>query len=81
MTFTASYAYSLELLGVPNSTFFLVSKIIGGAIAPPLPLDLLLSILILRKGLLPPKNILISVAVSYLELTVSTIFQFYDEDV
>ena len=47
MTFTERYSCNPETLGVLNTTFFLVSRNIGGAIAPPLPLDLLLSILIL----------------------------------
>ena len=37
MTFTAHYDCSLKILGVLNATFFLISKIIGGAIAPPAP--------------------------------------------
>ena len=34
MTFVTRYSYNLEMLGVLNSTFFLISKNIGVAIAP-----------------------------------------------
>ena len=35
ITLAARYSWDLELLGVLNTTFFLISKNIGSAIAPP----------------------------------------------
>ena len=37
MTFMVCYSYILEILGVLNANFFLISRNIGGAIAPPAP--------------------------------------------
>ena len=42
MTFTACYACSLELLGVPNSTFFLISKRLNMLFSPTLPVKAVL---------------------------------------
>ena len=55
MAFGARYSCNVEILGVQNVTLFIISKNIGGAIAPPLPTALTVEYSLANKKKLHPQ--------------------------